>query len=192
MIGLAGASIWLASVGAVFLLLSLTFVGTALAWSAFVVTAVVLGVLVMIDGMVIHRVRKAFVPLPPRTPAHKRMIRRFTYVVAGEVAAFWIADSILPAINRWDLMIPVNVLIVGVHFLPLAWVFRVPRYYALGIAFCAAVVATMWFVPANARIGPVPAWFVWISFGSGPASILCGIANTIEARRLLEKEQAAV
>jgi hypothetical protein len=170
-IGLAGSSIWLASVGALFPLIALALVGTPIAWLAFAgVLLVVLGV-VIVDVTIIREVRRTVVPLPPNGPIEMTMLRRFKYVVIGEIAAFWIVNTIL--------------------FLPLAWVFRRPHYYALGIAFCAVVVTTMALVPANAHIGLASAWFAWIGFGCGPAAILCGIANTREARQAVTRESRA-
>jgi hypothetical protein len=189
-IGLAGSSIWLASVGALFPLIALALIGTPLAWLVFAVAVLVVLGLVLVDVSIIREVRRAVAPLPPNGPVEMTMLRRFKYVVIGEIAAFWIVNTILSVLRQHDLMTPADVLIVGVHFLPLAWVFRRPHYYALGIAFCAVVVTTMSLVPATAHIGKASAWFAWIGFGCGPAAILCGIANTYEARQAVTRESA--
>lgn len=46
-----------------------------------------------------------------------------------------------------------NLVIIGLHFLPLAWLFDVPRYYAMGLLFCAIPIVTLWALPANTMIG---------------------------------------
>ena len=181
-IGLAGASIWLASVGAIFPIVGLIFVGTSLAWTVVALTVAAVVALVLIDSAVIRDVRRVVVPLPQRTDGDRLMVRRFNWVLAGEIAAFCVVNTVLSIVRRYELMVPADVMIVGIHFLPLAWVFRVPRYYPLGIAFCAAVGVTMALVPSGEHFGAVSAWYVWISVGSGLAAILCAAANTREAQ----------
>jgi hypothetical protein len=119
------------------------------------------------------------------------MMRRFKWVLGGEIAAFWIVDSALSAMMRYYWMTPANILIIGVHFLPLAWIFRVPRYYGLGIAFCVVDVVTLLIVPESAHVGRAQAWFFWTSLGCGPAAILCSVANTLEARVALRAPRIA-
>jgi len=182
MIGLAGSSIWLASVGALFPVIALALAGTVLAWLAGAGIALIVITLVWADVAVLRDVRRTFVPLPPHDAVGGVMMRRFKWVLGGEIAAFWIVDSVLSVMMRYNWMTPANILIIGVHFLPLAWVFRVPRYYALGLAFCAVDVVTLLLVPESAHVGRAQAWFFWTSLGCGPAAILCSIANTLEAR----------
>jgi len=147
--------------------------------------------LIWADVTVLRDVRRLFVPLPPHDAVGGVMMRRFKWVLGGEIAAFWIVDSVLSVMMRYYWITPANILIIGVHFLALASVFRVPRYYALGIAFCAVDVLTLLLVPESAHVGRAQAWFFWTSLGCGPSAILCGLANTLEARLAVREARPA-
>jgi hypothetical protein len=180
-IGRAAASIWLGSVGAFFAILALALIGTGVAWFVIALIIVIVAALVLADVAVIRDVRRLVGPMSSNS-SDAVMRRRFTRIVVAEIVAFPIANTILSLLRRYELITPVDVLIVGVHFLPLAWLFGVPRYYGLGIGFCIAVVMTMVFVPSTAHIGRASAWFAWISVSCGVMAIVSAVGNTLEAR----------
>jgi hypothetical protein len=69
--------------------------------------------------------------------------RRYLAVVAGEFIVIFLAANVLGSAGLAPLIPPVIALVVGLHFLPLAAVFRVRLYYLTGalISIPAAVAA---------------------------------------------------
>jgi hypothetical protein len=70
--------------------------------------------------------------------AINREIGRHFYMIFGvELAAIFVAVVVLNAIHYPDYILCGIALIVGVHFVPLAALFRMPLYYATGSLGCA-------------------------------------------------------
>src|SRR5262249_54001317 len=71
-----------------------------------------------------------------------------------------VASSILGAVGQDVLIVPVIVLIVGLHFLPLAPVFNVPLYYVTGALLVLAALVTLVVVPKARTVHGVALWVV--------------------------------
>ena len=88
-----------------------------------------------------HHVSKIFNNSDSHSPQQqelKREIGRHFYTILGlEVAAILVAVVVLTAIHYADFILPGIALIVGVHFFPLAALFRTPVYYGTGLMGCA-------------------------------------------------------
>jgi hypothetical protein len=181
--GLAGAAIWLGGIGAFFASLALVFVRTPVARLGILIVVAGLAALVTADVALIRRTRSLGIPEAPRTPKVQAMLRWFKWVVIGEIAAILIVNTICSSLGYYDIISPLDVLIVGLHLFPLAWIFRVPRYYTMGALFCGVVIATLLLVAGTTRIGPVSAWFVVVSLGCGPVAMWTALGNTLEAAR---------
>jgi hypothetical protein len=78
------------------------------------------------------------------------------------------------------------VAVVGLHFLPLARIFRVPRYYPLGVCFCVAAVITLFAIPANEMVGHARLWWVYPSLGTVPIVGMVAWGNLHEAIKALD------
>jgi hypothetical protein len=55
--------------------------------------------------------------------------------------------------------VPVDLLIVGAHFIPLAFVFKVPAYLAMGLLWLLAIIGVIIAVPSTVIIGHESAWY---------------------------------
>jgi hypothetical protein len=164
MLGMAGAAIWLVAISAAFTILSLAMIGTPLA--RIVLVGVLLAVAVYLAGGVgVIRVALRLPGDPPRTPEVRVMLRRFYLVVTAEVIAIMVVNGICAVTQHLELLVPLDLLIVGIHFLPLARIFRVPRYYWMGGLFCLVIALTLGLIPAQMQIGVAAAWFVIPTFG---------------------------
>src|SRR5215471_1830821 len=181
-VGLAAAAIWLGGIGAFFAGLGLALVRTPIARFGILVAALGLIALVAANVSVIRRTRRVAI-FEPAEPEDRLMVRRFKWVVIAEVAAIFIVNIVCSSLGYYDLISPLDVLIVGLHLFPLAWIFRVPRYYTMGGLFCGVVIGTLLLVAASARIGAASAWFVVVSIGCGAVSMLTALGNTLEAAR---------
>jgi hypothetical protein len=109
------------------------------------------------------------------------MMRQFLAVFGGEIAAFVIAYSVMPS-SLIEYVAALNVTIVGIHFFPLARVFRVPRYDALGALFCGAGIVTAVAIAAGAARGDVP--FILPGLLIPPGTWLVAASNLREAHAL--------
>jgi len=168
-------------------MLSLWMIGTDAARLFFLVTATIAAVLVAVCVAMILGVLRMPGAIPPRTPDEQAVVRRFMRVLAAEVVALILVGPVCLALRRPVLIVPLSVLIVGVHFLPLAWVFRVPRYYPLGLLFCAAVLLTLLMFPEDAHLGQATAWYVVPSMGCAPVAWLTAGANLREVSQFVRK-----
>jgi hypothetical protein len=64
----------------------------------------------------------------------RRVERAITWSSVGEGLGLFIAANLVTNIHRPDLLMPAMALVVGLHFLPIAYVARFIPFYALGAA----------------------------------------------------------
>jgi len=184
-IWMAVAALWLVAVSTAFTVVALVMIGTSIARLALIAVIVaVIGYLAIGVG-VVRALRRSPGVVPPRTPEHRVMLRRFAYVVIGEVAAIIVANTICAVMRRVELIVPVDLLIVGIHFLPLASIFRMPRYYTMGALFCVVCLGTVVLIPAQTQIGAAASWFVIPTFGCTMVAWATAAFNLREAREYL-------
>jgi len=69
--------------------------------------------------------------------------QRFNLVVAGEIAAILVAVVVLGRSDHGEWIPATICLVVGLHLIPLARLFRVPLYYATAAALCLVATTTM-------------------------------------------------
>ena len=180
-IGLAASAIWLIVISIVFIAWSLLAIATPISRQVLLGTCVILGALVASCVVVLRGALRLPVSTTPRTPGEQQMGRRFALVFGAEVAAFAIVNSILAATGDFELMPSLNLIVVGIHFFPLARIFRVPRYNVTGGLFCIIPIVTL---VANSRqfmVGETLAWYVVPSVGCGLVASLTAAAGLREA-----------
>ncbi len=133
-----------------------TWGGTALGALSVVVAVPLLAVgaacaAVLLAGA--RRVRHAAIVSPvPSSPKPDLSQGRhhFNLVVAGEVAAIIVAVGLLGRSDHADWIPATICLVVGLHLIPLARLFRLPLYYATAAALCLVAATTMVFGAAGA------------------------------------------
>jgi len=77
----------------------------------------------------------------------------FITILIIEVVALNIATLLFLKTNTFEYIVPVDILIVSLHFIPLGRIFAMPIYYLLGIIVSTIVVLTLILVPASSHIG---------------------------------------
>jgi hypothetical protein len=77
----------------------------------------------------------------------------FIIIIAIEVAGFNIAPMVLWKFNHLEYIVPVDILITALHFIPLGRIFAMPIYYVHGIILSMITILTMLLVPASFQIG---------------------------------------
>lgn len=129
-------------------------------------TAGALGAGVLALGLagewVLRRARRLPVPLPTPTDAAqaRREWRVFGAVNVGQWGAIFLAGGLLPRLGFALYLTPAIVLIVGLHFFPLAQLFRYGGHYLTGGALLAWALGCMVLVPP-------PAWQARVALGAG-------------------------
>jgi hypothetical protein len=81
------------------------------------------------------------------------MRKWFVIVVVLEVAGFNIAAIVLSRLNHAEYIVPVDILIAALHFIPLGRIFSMPIYYVHGIILSLITILTLFLVPASAQMG---------------------------------------
>lgn len=180
-IGLAAAAVWLIVISFVFVAWSLLAIGTPVARVMLMGTLFLVAAFVATGIVVIRAALRLPVSTTPRTPEEQQMGRRFAWVFGAEMAAFAVVNPVLSATRHFELMPSLNLIVVGVHFLPLARIFRVPRYFVTGLLFCAIPVFTLIFIPKEFEIGDTLGWYVVPSLGCGLVALLTAAAGLREA-----------
>jgi len=181
-IGLASGALWATTASAAFAIWSLILIGTPAAKGA-LIGALVIAAALIATGVVVMR---AALRLPsgvsPRTAEEGRVIRRrFAWVFGVEIAALAVVNPILAFTGHGKLLPSLDVMIIGLHFLPLAWIFRVPRYYVMGLLFCAIPTVMLLSMSQHARLGHAVAWFVIPGLGCGLVGAATAAAGLREA-----------
>ena len=129
----------------------------------------------------------AALKLPADPPsARRRIAGKFALIVVLEILAIALINVACYLTGHRSWVVPLDLIVVGIHFIPLAILFGVPRYTILGLLFCAASVLTLLLVPAHARIGKFMARDIYPAFGCVAATWLISVGNLLELRRRID------
>jgi hypothetical protein len=186
-VGLAGSSIWMAALGTGFAGWALVATGTNAA------TALLATMSVAAVGMIFISIQmlRGVLRLPYMKvgdPAQTRRIQRdFWMVVAAECAAFVVVGSVCGSGRWWKFDVPLNILIVGLHYFPLARIFKSPRLNVAGALFCLIPLATMLLIPWSAHVGRARAWLVLPPVGCGLVALAFAWVGLNEVRGFLRE-----
>lgn len=113
--------------------------------------------------------------------------RGFWLAFGAEAAAIVVIVAIALLLHSPGWIPPLVALAVGLHFLPLAWVFRRPLYYATGAALCAVCAATIVFVPPQWGMRPLQGWQLSAGLGSGTVLWLSALGMLVQSGRGLRE-----
>lgn len=100
-------------------------------------------------------------------------------IFATEGIAIGIASYLCNRINRVDLFFPITAIIVGIHFLPLAHLFRVDFYYLIGMLLSVVGLLALFLIPQTAMVNGRELVLRSIVAGFGCAIILWGTGLTL-------------
>jgi hypothetical protein len=184
-VGLSFGTLWLIAVSTGFSIYSFSMTRTASVRAALVMVLLVAGTLL---AMSIRQIAIALkLPNEPRSLAEQRtgqQIRaRFALIFALEIVAIGLVNLACFYTHHLSLMVPLDLIIVGIHFMPLAKLFGVPRYTILGWLFCIASILTLLLVPANAHHATFVGRSVYSSLGCSASALLISAGNLLELRR---------
>lgn len=83
----------------------------------------------------------------------RKMGLRFGLIVLAEVVVIGAINTALYQTNHGDWVVPLTYFIVGLHFVPLAFVFRVRPYIILGLLWMIVILLTVILIPASMMVG---------------------------------------
>lgn len=157
--------------------------------SLFLAAALVIGGTLFLSGVSLIRSSRKL-PVQAITGdarTGKRMRFWFNINFAAEGIAIFIAIAVCNAIGHSELIPILIAIIVGIHFFPLASLFRVKFYYFTGAFLCLLALITWLFVPESITVGghPIDAYLSIVGFGSSIVLWGTGLAIWLIGRRLL-------
>jgi hypothetical protein len=190
-LGLAAGCLWL-------VLVSITFAD----WSLFVVRSIgasillaaislIAAVLIVVSVAMLRTVYHLRDETPPRPSEARRLGRAFGLIAGMEGL---VITGVTLACVFWHhtaFIVPLDLTIVGLHFLPLAKLFSVPRYYITGCLFCIVPIATMLLVPRDQRIGNALSWIVLPSVGCAMVAFGTAWAGLSEVNQFIHSSRMA-
>ena len=106
----------------------------AAAGTALVVLIAVLGIALAAAAFLIYRRNAPALVLEAHTPERKRADRVFHAVNAGQWVVILVLGNIMANKGLGNWVIPMAIFVIGLHFVPLAYVFRNPPHYVTGAA----------------------------------------------------------
>src|ERR1017187_1117641 len=148
----AGGMIWLISVTFFFSLIDLYFSKLQM------LPTVSMGLVILIITTVLSGYSIKSLQLSKKLPIQEfknggSIKKWFLIILIIEIVTLNFATVFLLKTNHFEYIVPVNILIVSLHFIPLGRIFVMPIYYLLGITVSAIVVLTLLLVPATSHIG---------------------------------------
>ncbi|WP_057913070.1 DUF7010 family protein [Peribacillus muralis] len=113
--------------------------------------AMLVGLILVIGGLsFIFAAQK----MPNQASAHlKRIHFWFNIVFIAEALLIWAAIAICNATDQAELIPGIIAIIVGIHFLPLAALFKIKLYYVTGVMICLVALLTLLLDPNTVLLG---------------------------------------
>jgi len=155
----AGGMIWMISVTLLFEFYNLYFAKLS-GYFTLGISIIIIALAAILFYWSIHLLRRAQrMPLEKFVDEHRRRAvrKKFYLVLILEIAAFNIAPLILLWLHLIEYVVPVEILICAIHFIPLARIFNMPVYYFLGSTVSLITIATIILVPSSSQIGNLAA-----------------------------------
>jgi len=180
---MSGGCLWLFVAGAAFAVVSLEWIGTPLARVLTVGVVAVVMLCVLTTGFVMRAVHRLPGRVLPRTGAERTISRRFGVVFAAEGVGCGAVSWWCVATHHLPFIAAANIAVVGLHFLPLAQIFSVPRYYATGVLMVVIAVMTAVMIPTTLPLGHGLAIYAMPALACFPVLLITGILGVRDTWR---------
>lgn len=154
------------------------------------IIAVCIGVLLFIAGIALIRSSRDLSNYSSKTDINqsRRIKLGFNITFGAEFVVIAVAGAVLSRTDHFEYFFPVMALIVGIHFFPLAYLFRVRIYYVTGTLLCLLAIMTLLIVPLKVTFGQheLIGWSSLVGFGSALILWITGIAIWLMGRTMLK------
>ena len=157
-------------------------------WTVIVIAGV-MTITLMIPGLINLRAARSIHQekvTPEEQAVSKKIAKRFSIIVGVEwMVAIVAANILLFLFNRPEFIAPMLVLIIGLHFLPLVFLFQVRVYFLVGTVLSllggGALLALLFGLP----LGGLYTWSVIVGLSTAGILWLTSLYVLVRARRLL-------
>ena len=168
-LGLAIGQFWLAIIATVAASIVRVTVGTAAETVGVLAVVVVVGLILVVADAFLFRLALRLPPDPPEGAAIGRTMGiRFGLIVLSAVVIIGAGNLVLAMTGHGEWTVPFTYFMVGLHFLPLAFVFGVRPYLTLGALWILVVIATVLTTSASSNAGQgLSPWIVLPIGGCG-------------------------
>ncbi|MEO6890564.1 MAG: hypothetical protein ABI456_14295 [Ktedonobacteraceae bacterium] len=157
-LGLGYGTLWLVSACIAFGILDMVEINTTLAGSvlSILVTLLIGGILLF---LCLRFLRLGYA-LPKTEDGKISPIGRriFGLLILLEIIGWTVLNIGLGSHKLQVWIVPIDLLIIAIHFIPLAFVFKVPAYLVMGICWVTAIIGSMLVLPSTMVIGHSSAW----------------------------------
>jgi hypothetical protein len=184
-LGLAGGCLWLIVVGTTYAAWSLLAVRSTLATALLMAMCICAAGLTLFGIAMICGVLQAPFADSVLPSSGRKIMRQFGMIFAAEGGAIAVVCVACVESHHWIFIVPLSLIIVGLHFLPLARLFGVPRYYTRGALFCAIPIGTMLSVSASAHLGHALSWITIPDVGCTLVCLATAWAGLNEVRQFM-------
>lgn len=174
--GIASGVLFMAFFGTLW---SLIGVGGLQGWGSpwLLIVVLLIGATLLVGGLTLWRGAGRLAD--EAMPGAEHTDRWFVIIFATEGVAIGIASYLCNVNNRFDLFFPIMAIIVGLHFLPLARLFGVSFYYAVGTLLCLLGIIALLVVPETTTLAGREMLGRSLLVGFGAAVILWGTGLTL-------------
>ncbi|GCE24021.1 hypothetical protein [Dictyobacter kobayashii] len=192
-VGRSIGMLWLLFAGTVFPF-GFVFFGhiTVLTWILGGIALCVFVLLMLLSFGHLRLARK--VPMAEKTPENlsyaRRLQRWFIGAIIFEIVGIILSVTILPMFHHAELELPVILLFIGIHEIPIARVFGVPAYLFMGVIWCLIIIAILIFVPSSTQINGYAAWDFLPTLICMLAAWITVAYLNVEGRRLMRNASA--
>ncbi len=126
---------------------------------------------------------------PEEQTQNQKVARRFGMVCAVEIAAIVAAVVLLRLFTHSEYIAPAICLIVGLHFFPLASLFKVQVYTLTGVALSLLAVGALLALLFGVTFGTVYTWPAIVGLGGAGVLWLTSLFNLASVRQALRLKQ---
>jgi hypothetical protein len=185
LLGMTTGAAFMFTFGVVWLLLGLFRGRPSPAWLrlSLLIVGIALGASIVTLGLRASGIPPAATPLTAQQLATNREIGRHFYLIFGvELAAIFLSVVVLRLLHYPDYILCGIALIVGVHFFPLAALFKTPLYYGTALLGCAIGLVGFFMADAGLRqkvvgisfgllLWATATWITWIGLSATPRGL---------------------
>ena len=184
-LGLTIGALWLTAASAGFGTWALVAIGTPLSYAALAVLLLVAAALLVTGASAVQALGRSRGGFGQNSAEGRAIGRRFGWVVATELVGIAVVTAWCIHARRFEWIAPLDIIVVGLHFFPLARIFGVPRYSGMAALFCAIALVALWAIPGSTHLGGAPALAAVPSLGANLVALLTALAGLGEARRFI-------
>jgi len=157
-LGLGYGSVWLVAVCLAFGIVDMVRLTTTVSG-----TMLALGGVVLVGGallaLCVRFLRRGYaLPQTGTGTLSIRGHRLFGGLIVLEIIGWTVLDVTLGQRQQQVWIVPLDLLLIGAHFIPLAFVFRVPGYLVMGVLWLVSIAGSMVLWPSTTVIGQASAW----------------------------------